>query len=122
MKKIMPQEIEVWYLIPSLRKEFTKIFVDNYGINQKKIAKILGITEAAVSQYLKFKRGNEVKFSEEELKKIKKSAKKIIEEKESVMKNLYGLCIALRGSKVICKTHRSKDKSVPKNCDICFES
>ena len=122
MKKIMPQEIEVWYLIPSLRKELAKIFVDNYGISQKKAAKILGITEAAVSQYLKLKRGNEVKFSEEELKKIKKYAEKIIEEKESAIKALYDLCVVLRGSKIVCKTHRSKDKSVPKNCDICFEN
>ena len=122
MKKIMPQEIEVWYLIPSLRKELAKIFVDNYGISQKKAAKILGITEAAVSQYLKLKRGNEVKFSEEDLKKIKKYAEKIVEGGESAMKNLYDLCIALRGSKIICKTHKSKDKSVPKNCDICFEN
>ena len=122
MKKTMPQEIEVWYLIPSLRREFAKIFIDNYGMSQKETAKILGITEAAVSQYLKSKRGNEIKFSEKELKSIKKSAEKIVEGGESAMKNLYDLCIALRGSKIICKTHKSKDKSVPKNCDICFEN
>ena len=121
MHNQMPQEIEVWYIIPAIRREIAKSMID-LGITQKQVAKRMVITEAAVSQYLKSKRGNEIKFSEKELKSIKKSAEKIVEGGESAMKNLYDLCIALRGSKIICKTHKSKDKSVPKNCDICFEN
>ena len=106
----MPQEIEVWYLIPALRRELTKIFIKSYRLNQKKSAKLLGITESAISQYLKSKRGGEIKFSKKEMKLIEKSAKNIIE-KNNAMKEIYELCILFRASKVICNLHKSNDKN-----------
>ena len=121
MRKVMPQEIEVWYLIPALRRELTNIFIKNHNLNQKETAKILGITEAAISQYLKSKRGQEIKFSRKDSKEIEKAAEKIIKNNDSLMENLYNLCVLFRESKVICNLHRSKDSSIPKNCDACFE-
>jgi predicted transcriptional regulator len=120
MKKLMPQEIEVWYLIPSLRKEFAKIFIKDYDLSQKKVAKILGITEAAISQYLNSKRGSETKFSRKEKEKIKKAADKIMKNPEEFMKILYDLCTSLRKSKTIYDIHKNHDKTISKNCDICF--
>lgn len=121
MTKVMPQEIEVWYLIPALRRELAKVFIKNYKLNQKKSAEILGITEPAISQYLNSKRGNEIKFSRKEIDEIKKVAEKIIQKNEDIMKNLYELCILFRESKVICNLHKSHDKSIPKNCDVCLK-
>ena len=121
MSKIMPQEIEIWYLIPALRREFTRIFIKNHDLTQRQTAEILGITEAAVSQYLRLKRANQIRFSKKELNEIKKSADEIIENPETLIKNLYNLCVSLRESKVICKLHKSHDKSIPKNCDVCFQ-
>ena len=66
----MPQEVELWYLIPALRREIAKILVKDYDLSQVEIAKILKITESAVSQYLKEKRGNELKFTEKEIRKL----------------------------------------------------
>ena len=121
MSRVMPQEIEVWYLIPALRRELARIFIENYGLSQKKAAKILGITDAAISQYLSSKRGSEVKFSREEIEKIKKIAKEIINNEAEVMKKIYGLSVSLRGSKAICNIHKSHDGDVEKDCDICFK-
>ena len=120
MKKIMPQEIEVWYLIPALRKEFAKIFINDYGLSQKKAAEILGITNSAISQYLSLKRGNEMNFNKKERELVKKAAKEVIEKNSEFIKKLYELCILLRESKTICEIHKSRDKSVAKNCDVCF--
>ena len=121
MKKVMPQEIEVWYLIPALRKELAKIFVDDFDLSQKKAASILGITDAAISQYLSSKRGNEVKFSKDEIAKIKKTAREIIKNGGDIIKEIYQLSVSLRGSKAICGIHMSQDKGVEKGCDICFK-
>ena len=121
MSKVMPQEIEVWYLIPALRREFTKIFIKDHDLTQKKASEILGITEAAISQYSNSKRGKEIKFSKKELSKIKKSAEEIMKNPEMLIRNLYNLCVSLRESKVICELHKSHDKSIPKNCDVCFQ-
>ncbi len=122
MKKVMPQELEVWYLIPALRKELAKVFIAEYKIKQKEVAKYLGITEAAVSQYLKSKRGNEIKFSKEAMSEIKKSAKEIIEKKGDITKEIYNLCVLLRKSKVMCNFHRLRDKKISKNCDVCLRN
>lgn len=121
MGKIMPQEIEVWYLIPALRRELTMIFIKDYRLNQKKAAEILGITEAAISQYLNAKRGNEIKFSKDETEKIKKTAMEILRDEKNVMKKIYNLSLSLRKSKALCEIHRSHDRSISKRCDICFQ-
>ncbi|MCL5730254.1 MAG: transcriptional regulator [Candidatus Pacearchaeota archaeon] len=121
MTKTMPQELEVWYLIPALRRELAKIFIQQYGLKQKKAAECLGITEAAISQYLKSKRGSEIKFSEKAMKEIKRAAKGVVEGKEDIMKEIYSLCVQLRKSKAMCNLHRLQDKRVPKNCDVCLK-
>ena len=121
MTRIMPQEIEVWYLIPALRRELAKIFIKEHGLSQKKAAEILGITNAAISQYLSFKRGNEIKFSKNEIEKIKKTAKEIIKNNDDLMKKIYQLSVSLMKSKTICNIHMSHDKSIEKGCDICFK-
>jgi predicted transcriptional regulator len=49
-------EIIVQYILPAIRAEMA-IQMQKQGISQTNIAKTLGVTPAAVSQYLKSKRG-----------------------------------------------------------------
>ena len=119
MPQLMPQEVEVWYLIPALRSELSKIFVRDHKISQRKAAKILGITESAISQYLKSKRGKEIKFSADELKKVRSTAKDIISDPDNSMKHLYRLSKNMRGSDSMCKLHKKRDCSIGEDCDIC---
>ena len=121
MQHIMPQEIEVWYLIPALRKELSKIFIKDYGLAQKKAAELLGISEAAVSQYIKEKRAKDIKFTKSELKIVKSTADKIVKDKKNSMKYLYEACIAFRGSNTVCDLHRKRNKDIPAKCTICME-
>ncbi len=117
--KSMPQEVEIWYLIPSIRRELTKIFISDFGLNQKKSSEILGITESAISQYSKSKRASELKFSKDQLDEIYKSAEKIMKNGDT-NKEIYQLCIKFRGIENLCKLHKKHDKSVPRNCDLCM--
>lgn len=119
--KLMPQEVEVWYLIPAIRRELSKIFIGSYGFSQKKVSDTLGITESAVSQYIKEKRGGELKFNESEMVKIKKYADRIIKDTKNVRKHLFGLSQELRGSESLCKLHKKHDCSVEKNCKDCMK-
>ena len=118
----MPQEIEVWYLIPAIRKELAKEFVNVHKLNQKQAAFLLGITESAISQYVKGKRGNELHFSDKEFKNIKETANKMKNEKneKNLMKLFFDLCVSLRSSKVVCEIHKSLDSKLSKKCDMCF--
>ena len=116
--KIMPQEMEVWYLIPALRRELTEIFISDFNLSQREVSKILGITESAISQYLKSKRGNELKFNREEIDEIKKTAQDIIEN-GNANENLYKVCVKLRACDSLCKLHRKHDCSIAGDCDLC---
>ena len=117
----MPQEVEVWYLIPALRRELSKIFISDFKLSQKQISEVLGITESAVSQYLSSKRGDELKFSKKEIDKIKKFAKKIMADKKHSKEHFYKLCLDLRGTKSLCELHKKQDKNILKNCDLCLK-
>ena len=115
----LPQELEIWYLIPALRRELTKIFISHFKLSQKQISEILGVTESAISQYKKFKRAQDLKFSKEEIEKIRKFAKKIILDKKHSKEYFFKLCLELRGTKSLCELHKKQDKNVSKNCDLC---
>jgi len=115
----MPQEIEVWYLVPALRRELAKTLIKQYRFSQKDVANVLDLTPAAVSQYLSSKRGKDINFLKCEKEKINNVAKKISTNPENGTKYLYNLCVLLRKSNIICRLHRKHDKTVSKKCDIC---
>lgn len=119
MKKIMPQELDVWYLIPAIRRELAIIFTKEKKLSQKKVATILGLTESAISQYLKSKRAEELKFSAKDKEEIRKTADKMLTDESNSTKYLYELSIKLRSSGCLCNLHRKHDKDVSIYCDIC---
>ena len=120
MHNQMPQEIEVWYIIPAIRRELTKSMVE-LGLTQKQIADKMGITEAAVSQYLSSKRAKEVVFSNAILEEIKKSAEKIIENNENPVLEMVRLTNLTSVKHVMCDLHKKQDLNLPDGCNICFE-
>ena len=121
MQNFMPQELEVWYLIPAIRRELAKILTKEYDMSQKKVAGLFGITESAVSQYIKSKRGNELKFSKVERDKIRKTAEKIIKDNENTRKLMFDLSVELRGTQSLCELHKKQDPSIKGDCKICMK-
>ncbi|MBI2045075.1 helix-turn-helix domain-containing protein [Candidatus Pacearchaeota archaeon] len=119
MKKIMPQEIEVWYLLPALRREIAKTLINKNRLSQKEAAKVLGITEPAISQYLNSKRGKEMIFSKKELIEIEKMADKISRDPKKAMDYLYKLSVLFRGTDVVCRIHKKHDLSISPKCRLC---
>ncbi len=58
-----PCENVVWYVLPAIRSELSKELAK--VISQKEISEILGITQAAVSQYVSNKRGSRIELSDD---------------------------------------------------------
>ena len=121
----LPQEVELWYVIPSIRKALV-IELKKHDLKQKDIARLLGITESAVSQYMKDKRASccYEAFQKSPLKpEIKKAAKAILEQGNSdpavAMREITRLCSLIKEHKIICDIHRQKNPAL-KKCDICF--
>lgn len=113
----MPQEVEVRYVLPSLRKELA-IELKNKGLKQREIASTLNITAAAVSQYVKEKRGT-TEFNNKIKKQIERSSEIIINDRFATQRELFKLTEMIRESKILCEIHRQHD-CIPEKCDFCF--
>ena len=71
------QEYQVNKILPSIRKRMAKQLVET-GKNQKDIAKMLGLTEGAISQYVNDRRGNLYKLNNKQKPIIDHYVKKIM--------------------------------------------
>lgn len=112
-----PQEIEVWYILPAIRRELV-LALKEMGKAQKEIAKLLNITEAAVSQYTTEKRGTEIIFPEEIKGFIRKAAKEI-KDAASAFHQIQKISEHIKHSKVLCKLHAQVEGNL-KGCDVCY--
>ncbi len=122
-----PCELVSNVVLPSIRAWIVRESVKK-GIKQKDVAKTLGLTDAAVSQYLKKKRAD-IGVSEKELKQIKPLiddiTKRIVAGKLTdfdLMKLICKACISLRASLVLCKLHMIAEPKLKKiDCTFCEE-
>ena len=121
MHNQMPQEIEVWYIIPALRRELAKSMINGLKLTQKEVAAIMGLTEAAVSQYLHSKRAKEVVFTKAVLDEIRKSAKTIEKNEKLLMQEMMRLTNLTGVKHIMCDLHKKHDSKMPSNCGVCFE-
>ena len=118
----MPQEIEVKYILPAIRREFSKILVREKKYSQKQAAKILDITEAAVSQYFNSRRAKEVVFTEDVIQEMRNSIDKLIanHSKPIIIGEIYRICNLTTVRQILCGIHKAKSKDL-EECKVCFE-
>ncbi len=115
----LPQEIEVWYVIPQLRKEFA-VGLRQKGLRQKEIASILGLTGAAVSQYISLKRAGKVNLCRAVKEEVSISVGKISENKGGANEEIQRILSLMRSNKYLCESHKEIDKTIHPDCMICF--
>ncbi|HSU72785.1 MAG TPA: hypothetical protein VLJ21_02970 [Candidatus Binatia bacterium] len=119
LKVLHPQEVEVFYLLPALRKEIA-VNLKAQKLNQKEIAVILGVTEAAVSQYFSEKRANEIKLTKEIKQQVQDVSKNIRTPPQFVYETQQ-LLNRLLETKATCEFHKQVNGDIPANCTMCFD-
>lgn len=92
MSLVFPCEIISWQVLPAVRREISIYMTSEKNISRKDVAQKLGLTEAAVCQYIKHKRGGSHKFSDKDLKKIRKMADLMI----LTGKPFEGMCVVCK--------------------------
>ena len=119
-KLVHPQEVEVFYLLPAIRRDLA-ISLKESGMDQKQIAKLLGISEPSVSHYFNSKRATEVEFAEAVRNEIKR-ASKIIKTPQDVVKETQKILKLISREKEICKVcHEVNKEGVSKTCNVCYD-
>jgi predicted transcriptional regulator len=69
----------IWNGIPSIRKELAETLIKQFGLSQREAAEKLGLTPAAICQYLSKKRGKTDFFDETIIQEITISAQRIMQ-------------------------------------------
>jgi len=121
----LPQEIEIWYVIPAIRKALVAE-LKKHSLKQNEIAKLLCITESAVSQYGKDKRAAQcyAAFTVSPMKEeLVASAESILadpKDQSIAVKEINRLCRIIREKKIICDIHRKQNPDMA-SCGVCYE-
>lgn len=114
---LLPQEIEVWYIIPVIRKELAMLLIKEYGLSYEKTGNALGISKAAVSQYVSNKRANKIKLSDKVKKEVEKSAKIIYENPKMAILEIQKILKFMKDTHCSCNVCKKYNKEVTKYCN-----
>lgn len=112
---MIPCEFMVMELLPTIRKETAK-FLLSRNYSQKEISKIMQVSEAAVSQYIKRKRGRHKKELERIISKYIYQSYDI---NKSFAENICEMCTFFRKSNYFCKSHKLISKISDQSCRSC---
>jgi len=94
-------EYMMWHGFPIIRKKIAEVMMEDYGLTQKEVAEKLGITPAAVCQYISKKRARIDMVDGHLLKEIRLSAEKIINDGgEQIIPETCRICKIIRSNGV----------------------
>jgi hypothetical protein len=114
----LPQEIEVWYIIPAIRREFAKILTKKHKLTLEKAGEILGVSKAAVSQYLNKKRAGLVKIPAEIKKEMENSAELMINDNKTAVREIIRILSLIKKIKCACGVCKKYNKGILKQCGM----
>ncbi len=116
----LPCELVVWYVLPCIRSELAKELV-KLGLSQKEVSKRLGITPAAVSQYVREKRGKDTKFKADVKEYIREFAKDAARDDafSNLTLRICEVCTMVKTDKTLCKIHKEHE-TIPEGCNVCL--
>jgi predicted transcriptional regulator len=125
---LLPSEIESKLLIPAVRAILSKELVIEKGLKEEEVARMLGITQAAVSNYLRGTRGdNELISKLMSLSEIMSMIKEISDDLSTnraytakTLSKFIAVCNYMRYSLIICDAHHSLERNIDeKVCEQC---
>ncbi|MDQ3882143.1 MAG: transcriptional regulator [Thermoproteota archaeon] len=125
---LLPSEIEAKSLIPAVRAILAKKLIREYSLKEEDVAKDLGITQAAVSNYVRGTRGDTGLISKlesvrEVMRMIDDIAKDLSTNKAytpSTLAKFVGLCNYMRYTLIICDVHHSIEPNIDEQvCEQC---
>jgi predicted transcriptional regulator len=125
---LLPSEIEAKSLIPAVRAILAKKLIKEYSLKEEDIAKVLGITQAAVSNYVRGTRGDveliaKLESVMEVMRMIDDIARDISTNKAytpSTLAKFVGLTNYMRYTLIICDVHRSIESNIDETiCEQC---
>jgi len=125
---LLPAEIESKTLIPALRAILAKKLSEDHKIREDEISKMLGVTQAAVSNYIRGTRGDpnliqKLLLEEQVAKLIDELCDSLSSDMAytpSSLSKFIGLCNYVKSSLLICDIHHNLESDIDeKVCKEC---
>ncbi|HIJ00715.1 MAG: uncharacterized protein PWQ88_1025 [Candidatus Methanomethylophilaceae archaeon] len=119
----IPCELIVWYVLPSIRRELARELVEEHSMTQAEVARRFGVTDAAISQYLKKKRGSNPEIEngagyEEFKEEIARSAVRIKEGSADIVTETCRICGVVKDSGMLSRIYEVQLGYRPPSC-VC---
>lgn len=126
---LLPAEIESKTLIPALRAILAKKLAEEHNIREDEISKMLGVTQAAISNYIRGTRGDpkliEKLAADEQVSiMIKELSERLASDMAytpSSLARFISLCNYIKSSLLICEIHHNLesniDEAISKECE-----
>lgn len=116
-----PCEIVVWYVLPTIRREIAKELVETYHMKQADVGRIFGVTDAAISQYLKKKRGGSSLIEESAhyprfLEEVKLSAKYVHDGESNMSVEMCRICKFIKNVGLLADIYSDSTGMVAPEC------
>ncbi len=125
MPMILPEELASKSVIPAIRALVVKRLVEEHGMTQQEAAKLLGVTQPAVSKYLHQKRGAAIRLTG--IKEIDRATGDIADLVTShkvkpveVMSKIEAACDYVKRNRYMCDLHKRLEPGMDiDSCHIC---
>jgi len=122
---LLPCEVAVRSLVPAIRSAIARELMQTYGLKQKDVANLLGITQTAVSKYTRHVRGRVLKV--EEVEEVQLTLKEIVVSlayghmsKYELVAKFCVACETIRREGLMCKLCKLSDPSIDvQQCFVC---
>ena len=125
---LLPAEIESKTLIPALRAILAKKLAEDHNVREEEISKMLGVTQAAISNYIRGTRGDPALItkllSEPQVSNLINELTDHLSSDmaytPSSLSKFIGLCNYIKSSLLICEIHHNLESNIDeKVCKEC---
>ena len=122
---LLPCEVAVKSLVPSIRSALARELIQTYGLKQKDVANLLGVTQTAVSKYTRHVRG--VVLEIEEVEEVQPTIREIVVllanghmSKYELVAKFCVVCQIVRRKRLMCELCKISDPSIDiQQCFLC---
>ncbi len=123
---LVPCEVAVKCVLPAVRAMMAKQLMAKHGLNQEQAAKLLGVSQPAISLYSRRMRGKAIDIGRDaEITKLVESLATSLAESgmshKEFIPRFCEICRTIRAKGLLCQMHKTFDSTINiEECELCM--